>query len=44
MIDLVHIPTDEEVGLNENNSKRRAIFLCACALCKKDYEVRDGKW
>ena len=40
----VHIPRDEEVGLSEANSKRRAIFFIACAICKTDYDVRDGAW
>ena len=39
-----HIPSDQEVGLDINNSRRRAIFLCTCTLCKCDFEIRDGKW
>jgi hypothetical protein len=44
MTTYCHIPSDEEVGLTEKNSKRRALALCACAVCGADYEVRDGKW
>jgi len=39
-----HIPDDEEAGLGSENSKRRALFLRSCAICKRDYEVRDGRW
>ena len=39
-----HIPSDEEVGLGPQNSKRRALFFCACTLCKRDFDVRDGRW
>ncbi len=39
-----HIPTDEEAGYGKDNSARRVLFLCTCAICKVDYEVRDGRW
>ena len=41
---IYHIPTDDEAGMGEQNSKRQAQFLRACAICKQDYEVRDGNW
>jgi hypothetical protein len=44
MTTFCHIPSDQEVGLTERNSKRRALALCVCAICNGDYEVRDGRW
>jgi len=41
---IAHIPTDEEAGYGRDNSSRRVIFLCTCALCKRDFEIRDGGW
>jgi hypothetical protein len=41
---IYHVPDDTETGLTPENSKRRAQFLRACAICKQDYEVRDGNW
>jgi len=38
------IPSDDGVGLTEHNSKRRALFFDACCVCRRDYEVRDGRW
>ena len=39
-----HIPSDEEAGRAQQGSERRVTFLCTCTLCKKDFEIRDGKW
>jgi hypothetical protein len=44
MAEIFHIPTDGEVGLGQQNCTRRALFFRACALCKQDYEIRDGHW
>lgn len=41
---IFHIPDDDEAGIGSGNSKRRALFLRACAICKRDYEVRGGSW
>lgn len=44
MTNIYHIPTDEEAGKEVEQHERRVIFLCTCAICKQDYEVRDGDW
>ena len=45
MIELAyHIPTDEEAGHKREKFERRVLFMCTCAICKRDYEIRDGNW
>lgn len=41
---IYHIPTDEEAGSTIDNLAKRVFFMCTCAICKKDYEIREGKW
>lgn len=41
---IFHTPTDEEAGYGSNNIQKRVLFMCTCAICKRDYEIRTGKW
>jgi hypothetical protein len=39
---IYHILTELKPGESNNHSK--ALFFVPCAICKQDFEVREGLW